>query len=260
MAVQKNGLILIGIISLSYIIIFLLAPQDAIDYTIVDTEYLRKTENRLLTKTVYNYNDKDNVASFPRTIGEWKSFNYRYPESVYAKSSAEILMSRGYKKYGGNVIWMDIMNSKTGEAIHNQKLCIKGSGWNIDNDSIVEFKIADFPNPFKKLYANMLYVSKKDKKQVIIYWFMFKELGSDNSVAMIRLSAPVKNDTDETFNLMRDFVENQLFDAMYDGIESEDVTMLEYVLKTYGNKGLLVVVIILLMPIGMIATGIRKKN
>ena len=260
MAIQKNILILIGIISLSYIIIFLLAPKDVTEYTIVDTEYWRETENRLLTKTIYNYNDKDNVASFPKTIGEWKSFDYSYPEYIYTKLSAKILMSRGYKKDSENVIWMDIMNSKTGEVFHNQKLCVEGSGWNIDNESVVEFKIADIPNPFTKLYANKLYISKKDKKQIMIYWFMFKKVGSNDSVAMIRLSAPVKNNTDMTFNLMRDFVENQLFDAMYDRIESEDITTLEYVLSTYGNKGLLAMIVILLIPICMIVIGIRKKD
>ena len=74
---------MIGIISLSYILIFLLSPNDITDYTVTDTEYWRETGNRLLTKTAYEYNNVEDVKSFPKTLGDWKSFDYRYKDGIY---------------------------------------------------------------------------------------------------------------------------------------------------------------------------------
>jgi len=66
------------------------------DYTVADTEYWRETDNRLLLKTAYEYNNKEDIKSFPTTIGVWKSYDFKYPDSVYDKLNADILMSRAY--------------------------------------------------------------------------------------------------------------------------------------------------------------------
>ena len=235
--VQKNILVLICILSLSYITIFLLSPKDIADYTVVDTEYWRETGNRLLLKTVYGYNDKDNILSFPKILGEWKGSDFKYPESVYAKLNAEILLSRTYVRNDNrndsrngsrDIVWMDIINSKTGESFHKQKICVKGSGWIIDDESIAEFDIRD-----GKLYANKLYISKENKKQVMIYWFMFKKFGEKDDVTMIRLSAPVRNnDTEKTLGSIKEFIEEQLFNEIYKGTKKE-ITTAEYLIEKW---------------------------
>jgi hypothetical protein len=261
MVTQKNVLILIGFLSLSYVVIFLTAPKDATNYTIVDTEYWRETGNSLLIKTAYDYNDKNSILSFPTIIGDWKSFDYRYPDYVYDKLNADMLMSRAYTQDNRNIIWMDIINSKTGESFHKQKICVKGAGWTIDNEDIAEFDIAKPPNRFVKLYVNRLYVSKENKKQVMVYWFMFKKFGYNDSVTMIRLSSPVKNNsTEHTFNNIKGFVEDQLFGTMYKDKEKEETTTAEYLVSTYGNKGLLAIITILAIPIGITITGFRRKE
>lgn len=266
MAIQKNVLVLIGIVSLAYILIFLLSPKDITDYTVADTEYWRETNNRLLLKTSYDYSSNESIRSFPKIIGDWKSFDFRYKDAIYDKLNADVLLSRAYTKGDGYLVWMDIINSKTGESFHKQKICVEGAGWTIDNETIAEFKIADPPNPFTRLYANRLDMSKidkktgKEKKQVMTYWFMFEKFGSNDSVTMIRLSAPVKNSTEETFDTMKDFVEGQLFDAMYKRVDKESITMAESVVSEYGNKGLLTMMMALLVPIGIIITGIRRKD
>lgn len=259
--IQKNILILIGIISLSYIAIFLLAPKDIADYTVVDTEYWRETENRLLIKTAYEYNNNEDIQAFPKNLSDWKGFDFKYPDNVYTKLNADIFLSRAYAKGDKDLLWMDIINSKVGESFHKQNICVEGGGWTIDKDSIAEFKIADPPNPFTKLYTNRLDVSKGNQKQVMLYWFMFKKFGGKDAVTMIRISAPVyNNDTDATFNLAKDFLENQLFGAMYKGTGKEEITNAEYISKEYGNKGLLAMMMTLLVPIGIIITGIRRKD
>ncbi len=40
---------------------------------------------------------------------------------------------------------------------------IECTGWYVDNEGIAEFKIANDPNPFTKLYADRLDISKEDE-------------------------------------------------------------------------------------------------
>lgn len=259
--IQRNILILIGIISLSYVLILLLSPKDITDYTVADTEYWRETGNRLLLKTSYDYNSKESVESFPKTLGDWKGIDFKYPDSTYGRLNADMLVSRAYTNNRTGIIWMDIINSKVGESFHKQKICVQGAGWTIDNESVVEFKIADPPNPFTKLYANRLDISKKDRKQVMIYWFMLKKFGSKDSVTMIRLSVPVRsNGTDEAFDAEKGFIESQLFDAMYEKADVGRVTMYEYVSRGYGNTGRAAIIVALLIPMTIILIGARKKD
>ncbi len=260
MVVQRNILVLLGILSLSYIAIFLLSPRDVTDYTVADTEYWRETGNSLLLKTTYDYNDKYSVASFPKNLGEWKGFDYRYPDFVYTKLNADILMSRTYKRGNNSLIWMDIINGKTGESFHKQNICVKGAGWNIDNESIAEFNITESSGVYVKLYANKLDISKENKKQIMVYWFLFKKFGYNDSVTMIRLSSPVKkNDTNATWNHMTSFVEDQLFGTMYKNAKNKDITTIDYIINRYGNTGKIAVSFAILIPIGLIFIGVRKN-
>ena len=258
-SVQKNLLILIGILSLSYVVIFLLAPKDIADYTVADTEYWRETGNRLLLKTAYDYNNKEEIQSFPKEIGDWTSIDFKYPDGVYEKLNAEVLLSRAYS-YNGSLVWMDIINSKVGESFHKQRICVEGAGWNVANESIAEFRIASPPNPFTKLYANRLDINKGGKKQVMAYWFMFKKFGSSDDVTMIRLSSPVKYNETATFNTMKGFIEKQLFETMYERSLPDNKTVAEDIMKSYGKTGLLAIGLAVLIPLGITFIGVRRKN
>lgn len=239
--------------------IFLLAPKDIADYTVADTSYFSETNNRLLIKTAYEYSNKKDIQNFPVNIGNWKGSDFRYSDSVYTMLKADILMSRAYTS-GKDLIWMDIINSKVGESFHNQKVCVQGSGWKIDNESIAEFRVSDPPNPYTKLYANRLDISKKDKKQVMVYWFMFKKFGENDAVTMIRLSSPVIVNRTTTFDSIKDFAENELFDAMYERAKSENINYAEYIIKEYGKTGMVAIALVLLAPIILMFIGIRRKN
>lgn len=258
--IQKNILILIGILALSYVLIFLLAPKDIANYSVADTEYWRETGNRLLLKTAYEYNRKEDILAFPKNLGDWKSYDFRYPDAVYTKLNADILMSRAYTSGYGNLVWMDIINSKVGESFHKQRICVEGAGWIVDNESIAEFRIAIPPNPFTKLYANRLDISKGDKKQVMVYWFMFRKFGGNDAVTMIRLSAPVTYNETTTFNSIKNFVEGQLFNAMYERAEPENITVAEYIIREYGKAGMFAIILSILVPIGLVFMGMKRKS
>lgn len=257
--IQKDILIIIGLLSLSYVLIFLLSPKDITDYTVADTEYWRETQNRLLLKTAYEYNSKEDLEAFPRNLSDWKGFDYRFPESTYKLLKADIVLSRTYAKRDG-IVWFDIINSKTGESFHKQRICIEGSGWNIDKESIAEFQIAEGNNPFVKLYANRLDYSRKGEKQVMVYWFMFKKFGSKDAVSMVRVSSPVIYNETDTFNTIKNFIENELFKTMYKNAVSDTITMADDIVDNYGNTGAVAMAIAVLIPIGITIVGIRKKD
>jgi len=260
---KKEITIMIGILLLSYVLVFLLASKDITDYTIADTEYWRETGNRLMLKTAYDYNNKEDIKAFPNVLGNWKGFDFKYSNRTYEKLNAEVMLSKAFSNPNGDVIWMDIINSRTGESFHKQKICVEGAGWTINNETIAEFKIASNSNsnPYTKLYTNRLDVSKKDRSQVMLYWFMFKKFGSNDAVTMIRISAEVRNnDTAKTFEYTKAFVEEQLFNAMYEKSATNSVTNAEHIVQQYGIKGMLAIISILLIPIGLIIVGVRKKE
>ncbi len=259
-SIQKDVLIIAGILAFSSVIILLLSPKDIADYTIADTSYWHETENRLLLKTSYEYNNIENIKTFPVNLGEWKGHDFRYSEDVYKLLNADILMSRAYTNPEGDVIWMDIINGNVGESFHNQRICVEGAGWTIENESIAEFSIANYPNPFTKLRANRMDYSKNNEKQVMVYWFMFKKFGPANAVSMIRLSTPVRYDEIYAFDTIKGFVEGELFYAMYEKANPETITIAEYILKTYGNKGMVIIALALIIPLGSVFAGVRRKN
>jgi hypothetical protein len=257
-AVQKNLLIMIGIILFSYVAIFLLSPKDIADYTIADTAYWGETKNRLILKTSYEYNNREDLQAFPKVLGEWRGYDFKYDESVYNALKADILLSRTYVKNNGSYLWMDIINSKVGESFHDQKICL--GGWNIDNESIAEFRIADPPNPFTKLYAIRLDYSKPNQKQVMVYWFMFKKFGGTDSVSMIRITTPVISNGTDAFNSIKEFVENEVFYTMYKNAEPETITVAEDIINKYGKIGMAAMILGIIVPVGLVFAGMRRKN
>jgi hypothetical protein len=171
---------------------------------------------------------------------------------------ADILLSRKYIKNNGSYLWMDIINSRVGASFHNQKICL--GAWNIDNESIAQFKIADAPNPFTKLYALRLDYSKPNQRQIMVYWFMFKKFGENDSVSMIRITAPVISNETDAFNSIKDFVEKELFYTMYKKADPETITVAQDINNKYGNIGIAAMALAILVPIGLVFAGMRRNN
>lgn len=258
-SIQKDLIILIGILSLSFVVILLMAPKNITDLSIADTEYWRETEKRVMLKSAYDFTNKENIQPFPKTMGDWSGYDIIFPDAIYKDLNADIILTRAYNSNDG-LIWMDIITSKVGESFHEQRICVEGAGWTVNNESIAEFRIASMSNPYTKLYANRLEVSKGNNKQVIIYWFMFKKFGSSDAVTMIRLSSPVKYNETATFNTMKGFIEKQLFETMYERSLPDNKTVAEDIMKSYGKTGLLAIALAVLIPLGIMFIGVRRKN
>ena len=244
----------VGLIALAFVLIALLAPQDIADYTAIDTSHWRETNNRLLLKTSYEYNNITEIEDFPESLGSWNGYDFSYPERVYEKLEADVLLSRAYTK-DRTLIWMDIINSKSGKSFHDPKVCYGGK-WNIVNESVEELHVTGNKSylTFSRMHVNKLELVNKENpegKQVVLYWFMFKRFNDEQGVTMIRLSAPVRTDTNETFDIMKEFVEQELFDAMYEGEVSEK-TVGGDLIDRYGGLGIILIVLLIGAPITLI--------
>lgn len=214
-----------------------------------------------MIKTAYEYNNKSEIQVFPKDLGKWKGYDIKYSDDVYKVLNADILLSRAYTNNNSNIIWMDIINSKTGESFHKPDICVEAAGWIINNKNITKFGIKDGLNPSTQFSANRLDITKENKRQIMIYWFMFKKFGSEDAVSMIRISSPVNNnDINATFDSIKDFLEDQMFGAMYKEAEKDEISTAEYLLRYYGNKGLSIIAIAILVPIGIIIIAIKRKN
>jgi len=254
--IQKNLLTLFGILLLAGVLIYLLAPAGITDYTVIGTSYWHETKNRLLIKTAYNYNSLDEINRFPTKLGDWRGYDFRYPDSVYTMLNASVILSRSYS-VSGDLVWMDIINSHKGESFHDPKICYGGK-WNIDEEKIETFNVVGNQThlTFHEMHANRLDISDKknpDTKQVVLYWFMFKRF-SDEGVTMIRLSAPVRDDPEATFETMKGFLEDELFAAMYEE-EVEEVTVAENIIEKHGTTGIAIVATLILVPVCLIVLG-----
>jgi len=258
--IQENLLTILGILLLAGVLIFLLAPSGIADYTVVGTSYWHETKDRLLLKTAYDYNNIEEIENFPTELGGWRGYDFRYPDSVYETLNASIILSRSYSAHG-DLIWMDIINSKKGASFHDPKICY-GHSWNIVNESIETFHVTGNQThlTFSEMHANRLDITNKkdpDTRQVVLYWFMFKRF-SDEGVSMIRLSAPVRTDPETTFATMKGFLEDELFAAMYEG-EAEGATVAERMIEKRGVFGVFIIGILILVPVCLIFFGWVKK-
>lgn len=247
----------IGIIVLSFVSMALLAPQGIADYTAIDTSYWRETENRLLVKTSYEYNDIAKISNFPDSLGSWKGYDFSYSERVYEKLEADILLSRAYTQ-DRTLIWMDIINSRSGKSFHDPKVCYSGR-WNIVNESIEELHVTGNKSylTFSKMCVNKLELENKEnpsERQVVIYWYMFERFNDEQGVTMIRLSAPVRSDINETLGFLKSFVEDELFDAMYES-EITEKTVAEGLIERHGGLGMILILVLTGVPVILIFFG-----
>jgi hypothetical protein len=107
------------------------------------------------------------------------------------------------------------------------------------------------------MYINALELHNKknpNDTQVVMYWYMFKPFG-EHGTTMIRLSAPVRNSTEETFAYMQGFVEQQLFSEMYEKGMKETKTVAEAWIAGYGVLGVFGIIVLFSIPVALIFSG-----
>ena len=254
--IKATFLIILGVILLSAALLVVLAPENLAEYTVIDTAF-HKTDHRLIGKTAYNFNNASEIAKFPRKIDDWTGIDFRYPERIYEMLEADIVLSRAYSK-GGNVIWMDIINSDKRKSFHDPRICYGGS-WNIVNESVEEISMNLTPAViFERIYVNKLNLENKKnpaRKLVVLYWFMFR---GGEGVTMIRLSSPVTGDYESTYEIMEGFV-REIMGVMYEEV-IKPRSVGEVWVDEYGFAGYVGVAALFLPSLILIGLGVKMNR
>jgi len=252
--VKGYFLVIMGIVWISFVAIFLLAPENLTDYTVIDVAF-HKTEYRLMGKTAYNFNNPKDIAKIPHEIDGWRGVDFRYPKRVYEILDADIILSRAYSK-GGRVIWVDIINSDKRKSFHDPRVCY-GSRWNIVHEGVecIEFKNRSSVI-FDRIYVNRLDLENKrdpSLKLVVLYWFMFR---GGEGVTMFRLSSPAK-DYNRTDEVLKEFARD-LLGLVYKEVKKPK-TLAETWIERYGALGYAGIATLITPALGMVAMGLRKR-
>ena len=244
-----------GIVWLSFVLIFLLAPKDITEYTVIDIAFHR-TEYRLIGKTAYNFNNVSDIAKIPKKIDGWTGIDFRYPERVYKILDADIILSRAYSK-DGKVIWLDIINSDKRKSFHDPRVCY-GARWNIINESVIAIELRNSSITFNRVYVNELdLTNKKDPniKLLVFYWFMFR---GGEGVTMVRLSSPVSVSFEETSKYLKNFTRD-LLSLVYKEIKKPK-SLAEVLVDKYKSFGYVIIASTFLPSVLLISMGLRFRS
>ena len=255
MDVRGYFLVIIGMVWISFVAIFLLAPENLADYTVIDVAF-HKTEYRLIGKTAYNFNDPKDIAKIPHRIDGWRGVDFRYPERVYEILDADIILSRAYSK-GGQLVWVDIINSDKRKSFHDPRVCYGGS-WNIINEKVESIEFENRSSViFDRIYVNRLDLENKNDpnlRLVVLYWFMFR---GGEGVTMFRLSSPAK-DYNETDEILKDFAKD-LLGLVYEEVRRPK-TVAEGWIESYGALGCLGIVALTMPAFCLMFIGLRSRS
>lgn len=249
MDVRGYFLIMAGVVWIAAVAMFLLAPANITNYTVMDVAFY-KTPYRTIGQTSYNFNDPKDIRRIPYRIDGWKGVDFRYPKRVYEILDANIILSRAYSK-NGTVIWLDIINSDRRKSFHDPRVCY-GAKWDIVRERVIPIEFGNLSKVvFERIYVNRLdLVNKKDRwmKMVVLYWFMFR---GGEGMTMFRMSALAK-DFNRTCDVMKDFAKD-LLQIVYKKVERPK-TIAETWMERYG---VLTIVLAFIPGTVLIAYGVR---
>jgi EpsI family protein len=160
------------------------------------------------------------ISKIPLNIGGWQGKDITVDEKTKDILETESVLMRKYVK-GNNLVWVAIVYYKDSRvALHLPESCYTGQGSHIAKREIEEISIPGI----NKFYANKLLLKGNKGNQVIIYYFeagdvrtgsyqtmrwqmMLNKLKSkNNSGALVRFSAPIEQNPDETLKTLKKFI------------------------------------------------------
>jgi len=160
------------------------------------------------------------ITKIPLKIGEWYGEEIQVDKSVKDILETESVIMRQYKRQD-NLIWLAIVYYKDSRvAFHLPESCYVGQGAYIikrDNERLTDLESNSF-------LANKLILKGNKGNQIILYYFatngiitpsypalrwqmvLNKLRAKSNSAGLVRFSALIKGNEQETLNLLKDFI------------------------------------------------------
>lgn len=196
---QKRYIILIGVLSLFVTLILMIQYRHPVERINVD------------------------LSKVPLNIGEWQGEEISVDEETKDILETESVLMRKYTRGNDSVDLAIVYYRDSRVAFHLPAGCYAGKGTYIVERGIEKINISESKN----FYTNKLVIKGNKGNQVVLYYFetgdirtnsymtlrwnmMIDKLKSKrNDGAMIRFSAPIKDEPDGTLRILKQFI-NQI--------------------------------------------------
>ncbi len=250
------------ILLLTVIIIILLSPPDVLLQRgiMVDTTPSYTSTERSWVKTVMELGESEAIERLPLEIGEWRGYRVEVEENVIETLKPEMMMERAYyTPESPNPVWLLIIRAENRSAFHDPKICYRGSGWSVVNETRVPLTLNGSKWVSKDgggdggdavIMVNRLLIEKNDRERLIMYFYL-KELifaSSPEMITIVRGETMVENGIDTSERRVKNFMGEilpHLFIPQRD--RGDPVALLLY--RDYGLIGLLIEFLIILLPL-----------
>ena len=291
---------IIGLIALALVMILLLSTPSEIlarEVQLIDTELGRASGNEIYVATKMDFGSNEHVQTFPREIGDWRSFTINTPR--FAESlNADAMLLRVYARLSNGTVRDKqvsflIIQSENVSSFHPPPVCYNSLGYKIEEETTEEVLISNitWAQPpltsasghehepekagrfnssssmsmsVKKLVIFKESEGKVKDREVVLYFFVKDNPLATDTITMIRASAhaPLNGSVDRALNITKGFM-GEAFPYMFEVREKEEIIAVK--LAESGIGGWLIIGVLVSVPIGIavyprITIRIKKRK
>jgi len=259
-------LILIGIIT-----VLISPPELLLQYEImVDTTPYYTSPNRTWVRTRMELGDNKTIETLPFEIHNWSGYSIEIKKHIFEMLEPDIILERIYYSFNASKpVWFIIIRAENTSAFHDPKICYRGAGWNIINETsaIVELNGSIWSNDtFLKehnevrIKINKLLVEKDGYYKLIMYFYLkeFILTNSPGKITLIRAETTV-DDLKKSSRRISDFL-GEMLPYLFIPISEKGSPIFIYIYQTYGIIGLILEIILILLPIIYLGKLILKDK
>lgn len=163
---------------------------------------------------VYSQKDTVSIHAFPQTIDGWIAEEIMITRQDKAILETDNVFVRRYTNPQGEEVYLFLVYSQNNRKVsHPPEICYTGSGATIVNNAHDSFSAGE--SALKDIEVNRVTVEQGRERQIFFYWFKVGDtftpnywkqqglialksfLGQPSSSALIRISAPTRNEEDD---------------------------------------------------------------
>jgi len=143
------ALILIGVATI------LLSPPELIFQhgVMVDTAFSYTSNEKTWVRTSMKLGSNEAFETIPFTInGGWNGYSIEVKENIIETLKPDILLERVYYNLNATKpVWFIIIRAGNTSAFHDPKICYRGAGWSIINETQVEVTVDDLSESSRRI-------------------------------------------------------------------------------------------------------------
>ena len=251
------ALILIGVATI------LLSPPELIFQhgVMVDTAFSYTSNEKTWVRTSMKLGSNEAFETIPFTInGGWNGYSIEVKENIIETLKPDILLERVYYNLNATKpVWFIIIRAGNTSAFHDPKICYRGAGWSIINETQVEVKLngsnwtsKEFIHKTSnnvKIMANKLIIEKNNEYKLIMYFYMkeFILTNSPGEITLIRAETTV-DDLSESSRRISSFL-GEILPYLFTPISSSGEPIFMYLYQRYGTMGFIFETILVSLPV-----------